>query len=151
MMQEHGRLAMTEDTGEPDLHRRRLEQVLAADHEIDSMPHVVDDDAEPVRPVAVPIPDREIAGERDKAGTRAESSVLPGLLPVTEGDAKRRAGSRRKPPLGAAARTPGTHPRSSARPFRRGERRARAVAGVDATLVGELRQRSGVDVTRVAL
>ena len=56
---------------EPDLRRRRLEQVAAADDEVDALAQVVDDDAEPVRPVAVPVADRRGRRRRHLARARA--------------------------------------------------------------------------------
>ena len=54
----------TQQPPEPDLGRRRVDQVAAADDEVDVLAQVIDDDAEAVGPVAVAIADRQVAGRR---------------------------------------------------------------------------------------
>jgi hypothetical protein len=65
-MEEARRLGPPEETAQPDLRRRRLEEILAADDEVDPVTKVVDDHAQPVCPVFVAISDWQVAGERDR-------------------------------------------------------------------------------------
>ena len=55
------------------------------------MAQVVDDDTEPVRPVAVLVADREIAGWGHLRNAFAGQLVRPSLDPVAERDAPNRA------------------------------------------------------------
>ncbi len=74
-MGERWRCGAAEDTGQPDLTRRGLEQVTAAHDQIDTLSQIVDDHAEPVCPVAVAVADRQVTRRRDVGPTRTGQQV----------------------------------------------------------------------------
>ena len=132
--EDRGRLA-PEEASQPDLGRRRGEQVAAADHEVDRLAQVVDDDREPVRPVPVAIADRQVAGTRgDLVRARPDDGIHPALRTATERDAQDRPV---QPAIPAVARTAGSVPQASVLVRPRLERRARAVAAIDEDLGAE--------------
>ena len=57
--------------------RGRVEQVATADDEVDALAEVVDDDAEPVRPVPVPVADRR--GRRSAATSSAHGPTIASI------------------------------------------------------------------------
>ena len=72
-----GGAVASQEPPEPDLRRRRLEQVAAADDEVDALAQVVDDDTEPVRPVAVTVADRR--GRPIGATSPAHGPTMPSI------------------------------------------------------------------------
>ena len=128
---EEGRRGLAaQQAAEAELGRGGVEQVAAADDEVDAVAEVVDDDAERVAPVAVAVAQGEVAAGRGVARLRAEQEVVERLLagaePRAEGAPGRVLGQRA---LAAPARAAGPAP---------GEQRgARARAGVDAALRAE--------------
>jgi hypothetical protein len=101
---------------------------------------VVHDHAQPVGPVAVPVPDEQVAGGGDGTGTLAQQEVSPRFIAA----AKRRAQARRavragagenaidvEAALAAAARAARADPRDAVRRAPRLEGRPAAVAGID--------------------
>ena len=68
----------------------RGEQVAAADDEVDALAQVVDDDANAVGPVAVPVADRQVAVGRDLVRARSDEAVHPALRAAAERDAQDR-------------------------------------------------------------
>ena len=78
---EDRRRLTSQEPPEPDLRRRRLEQVAAADDEVDALTQVVDDDAEPVRPVAVAVTDGEVADGADVARARPDEPSIQVSVP----------------------------------------------------------------------
>ena len=148
MVGERGWCRATESPPQPDLARRGMEQVPAADDEVDTLPGVVDDDAETVRPVAVPVADRQIAGWRDVVLARAGQHVHPGLAPIAERHPQDGSGH---PAIATTARAAGTRPRATVcgRPCR--ESRARAVAPVDQSVCLEDVQGGPIRGARVGI
>ena len=109
MVGEGRRRVATEQAGEPDLGRRRVQQVAAADDEVDALAQVVDDDAKQVRPVPVAVADRRVAVGRDLVGARPDERVHPPFRAATERDAQDRAV---EPAIAAAARAARSVPRA---------------------------------------
>ena len=60
-MEKRRRFMTSEQAGELDLASGRFQQIVAPDHEGDTLPPVVDDRGELIRPVALPIADQQIA------------------------------------------------------------------------------------------
>ena len=146
MGEDRGRLA-PEQSSQPDLGRRRGEQVSAADHQVDRLTKVVDDDREPVCPVPVAIADRQVAGTRgDLVGARPDDGIHPALRAAPERHAQDRAVQLA---MAAIARTAGSVPQSPVLVGPGLERRARAVAAVDEDLAAEPFE--GRDVRRVVV
>lgn len=83
-MDETRRRGAAEQPAEPDLRRRGIEQILTADDEIDPMAEVVNDDAEAVRPVAMTVLNRHVAGTGNRPRSRSKHDVVPGLVAVAE-------------------------------------------------------------------
>ena len=119
-----------EQPGQAELDGRRVEQVAAADDEVDAVPHVVDDHAERVRPVAHPVAHEQIAGRRRLVGHRPRQQVDPALRARPDRHPQARAPVLGERPRPAPARAPDPAPRPPALRLVRGERRPRAVAGV---------------------
>ena len=135
VVEEPRRLVAAEQPAEPDLAGRVREEVLAADDEVDVLAEVVDDDREPVRPVARPVADDEVAGRRRLAGPVGPTQeVVEGLR------ARRRAppaGSwprRRGAPSSGRPRAAGARPVAPVVAGPRRERRPRAAAAIDEVL-----------------
>src|SRR4051812_4055703 len=101
MRERRGRRA-SHAPGEPDLDGGRVEEVAAADDEVDALAEVIDDDGEGIRPVAVTIPDGEVAVGRHLVGAWTDEEVHPCLRATTERDAQH---GPVEGPLPAATRT----------------------------------------------
>ena len=135
MVQEPCRCPTPEQSPEPNLGRSRVEEVFAADHEVDAVSKIIHHHAQGVGPVAVPVSDREVAPRCDRPGLCTLNQIHPRLVAVTKadppGDAERLS---RKPARGAFARAtgPGPRPRVRRGPLREG--RTAAVARVDEAL-----------------
>jgi hypothetical protein len=123
-----------------------VEEVVAADDQVHPLPAIVDDHAEPVRPVAVSVSDREIAGRRDGIRARSGQGVDPRLGPAAECDTDDR--TVQPPPL-TAARTSRSGPRPAVRAPPGRERRAAAVAAIDEAIRAQARERRVVRRMRV--
>ena len=63
-MEKRGRMLAAEQARELNLAARRIEQIFAADDEVDALQPVVDDRRELIRPVGVSIADEQIAALR---------------------------------------------------------------------------------------
>ena len=85
VVEEQGRRLAAQEAGEPQLHRGGVEEVAAADDQVDSVPHVVDDHAERIRPVADAVADEEIATRRRLLRERAREQVGPALRARPDG------------------------------------------------------------------
>ena len=131
VVREGWRRVAPEETAEPDLDRGRSDEILASHHQIDAMPPVVDDDAERIRPVAVPITDR--AGRRRPRPRPSARPAARRPRPRRRRRAPRggQAVPRLEPPVAAAARAAGARPRPATRRTPCGKRRPGAVTGVD--------------------
>ena len=68
MVQERRGSAPAEEPRQTDLRGRRIDQVVAADHEVHTLAQVVHDDAQRVRPVASAVADGQVTGRGDLAG-----------------------------------------------------------------------------------
>ena len=133
--------AKTAGVSRPRRRARRIwvgvadEQVAAADHEVDALAQVVDDDREPVGPVPVAIADRQVAGTRgDLVRARPDDGIHPALRTATERDAQDRPVQAAIP---AVARTAGSVPQAAVLVRPRLERRPRAVAAIDEDLIAK--------------
>ena len=80
MVEEPRRHGPSEQPAEAHLRGRRLDEVLAPDHEIDPVAEIVDDHAHGVGPVAVPIADREVACRGHRPESATEHGIGPRLL-----------------------------------------------------------------------
>ena len=89
-MREGGRGLASEHPREPDLGPCRVQEILAPDDEVDTLAQVVDDDAEPIRPVAVPVPHREVAVRSDPRLRRPDDAIRPRLPSISQGDSEHR-------------------------------------------------------------
>ncbi len=105
MMRVRGRRPASKGPPEPDLRRSRRQEVLASHDEVDALAHVVDDHAEPVGPVAVPVAHRQIAIRGDIGFVPTHDAIRPGLASVVKGDAEDGSGDAT---LTATARAPAT-------------------------------------------
>src|SRR4051794_1737493 len=101
MRERRGRRA-SQAPGEPDLDGGRVEEVAAADDEVDALADVIDDDGEGIRPVAVTIPDGDVAVGGHLVGAWTDEEVHPCLRATTERDAQH------GPVEGSLAAAPGT-------------------------------------------
>ena len=90
--------------GQPQLDGRGVEQVAAADDEVDAVALVVDDHAEAVRPVAHAVARHEVAGRRGLVGHRPRQQVDPALRARPDRHPQARAVVLGELPLPAAAR-----------------------------------------------
>ena len=119
---------------EPDLRRRRVEQVAAADDEVDPLAQVVDDDRERVGPVAVAVADRRGRPRRRRRPTHGPTSPsIQASCPPPRRDPQRSSPARH----GA-----GSRPGSRARPRDRASRaHAANVARVQSQPYDEPRRR----------
>ena len=147
MRERRGHLA-SEQAGEPDLDRRRGQQVAAADDQVDALTLVIDDDREPVGPVPGAVADREVAVGPDLVGARPDDRIHPALGPPAERRTKDRAFETARPAAPRAAR-PVPAPAVLVRPGL--ERRPRAVAAIDDDRLAEPAERRAVRLIVVRL
>ncbi len=129
MVQVRGRGPAPEQPPQPDLRRRRVQQVAPADDQRDVLAQIVDDDAEPVRPVAVAVADGQVAGRCHLVRARAER-----VRSIHVSEPAPRATRQDRPVAARArgtARAADAPPRSVVRLGPGRERRARAVAAID--------------------
>ena len=132
VVEERGWRRATQEAPEPDLGRRRMQQVTTADDEVDVLVQVVDHDREAVGPVAVPIADRRGRRRRPR---RPRTARRP--RPSRSRDRHRWATRSTGPSSPRSRHPPGQPGPVHGRPCVGGprrERRARAVAAVDEAL-----------------
>ena len=142
MVGERRRRCAPEQARQPQLGRRGVEQVAAADDDPHALANVVDDDAQAIGMVAVPVAYREIAARLgDLPGARPDERVHPGLLAGPERRAQDRAV---QAPLAAAAGAADAAPRPAVLGGPGAERGPGAVAAVEPTLLPERGERAGV-------
>ena len=85
-MREGGlRLAPEQERARRILCRRRGQQVTSPHDQVDALATIVDDDSEPVRPVAVAIDDRQVPVCADLLGARADQGDHPPLGTAAQG------------------------------------------------------------------
>src|SRR6516162_4665798 len=80
MMQKRGRLLAPEQPREADLPAGRRKQILAANHEIDSLAEIVDGDRELIRPVAEAIADQDVSALRRGVQLPGSEAAIDELL-----------------------------------------------------------------------
>ena len=150
-MQEPRRHRSPQQPPEPELDRGGVEQVAAADHQVDAVARVVHDHAERVRPVADAVADQQVAVAGRLVGHRPRQQVHPAFRARPDGHPQARAPVLGERPVPAPARAPDPAPRPPVLGLPGRERRPRAVAGVDEALLAEPRQRRLVDRPRIGL
>lgn len=133
MVEESGRLAAAEKTAQPDLVGCRVEEVLAADDEVDPVAQVVYHHREAIRPVAVAITGRRIPGCCDRTRSCPEAHVVPGLVASTKDQTHDPPGPILELATATPAGAPGSRPRHAVSDAPIGERRPRAIARIHET------------------
>ena len=150
MVDEDRRRRTSEQAAQPKLPSGGAQQVLAADDEIDAMAEIVHHDGQLVGPVAQAVPHQQVAALlRGVLALLTEAAIDEALLPGVDPDPDTPARCGREPPVPAVARIARLLVEHVA-PVHR-DILAGAVAGEDARLSGEARDRGSIDLATVAL
>ncbi len=150
MVEKDRRLAPAQHAREPNLAAGRREQVLAANDQVHLLPLIVHHHRELVGPVAVPIPEQQVAAlRRGGLAHRSRERVGESLLARFEHHAHAASRLERQSARSAATRIRGLLVERIA-PFRR-DLLSAAVTGVDPGGAPQPLQRRRVDLVIVAL